>query len=134
AMATGAAALTVDVLAGHAAAGDSPPLAVSIQLVHALTAGLWMGGLVALLVAIRGLPTDEKTLAVRRFSSSAGVLIALVALTGIARAIVQVGTVEALIGSDFGRLVILKSGGLMVLAALGAFNRFINVPRVAATL
>jgi copper transport protein len=131
---TAAATLEVDVLGGHAAASASPLLAVGMQSVHALAAGLWMGGLAALLVAVSGLPTDEKALAVRRYSTAAGLLIGLVALSGIARAIDQVGTVSALVGTDFGRLVIVKSGALMALAGLGALNRFINVPAAVRSL
>src|SRR5439155_12753985 len=40
----------------------------------------------------------------------------------------------ALVGTDFGRLVILKSVGLFGLAGLGAFNRFINVPAAVSSL
>jgi copper transport protein len=133
-LATAATALVVDVLGGHAAASATPALAVAMQSVHGLAAGLWMGGLAALLVAVIGLPTDEKALAVRRYSTAAGVLIGLVALSGIARAIDQVGTLAALVSTDFGRIVVLKSGALMALAGLGALNRFINVPAAVRSL
>lgn len=133
-LAGAAAALLVDVAAGHAAASRLPAVAIAVQWVHALGAAAWIGGLAALLVALAGLPSEEKTAAVRRYSRWAGILLAAVALTGIARAIDQVGSPEALLGSDFGRLVLAKSVGLLVLGALGAFNRFVNVRAVARAL
>src|SRR6266542_3799507 len=53
-----ASTLLADVVAGHAAASTQQVFAVTDQWLHGLSAGLWMGGLAALLVAVRGLPTD----------------------------------------------------------------------------
>lgn len=130
----GGAGVVVDVLAGHAAAADQPVIAIGLQSVHGVAAGLWMGGLASLLVIVRGLPTEEKTTTVRRYSTVAGVLIVLVAATGIARAIQQVGTVDALLGSEFGRIVLLKGALLLGLGTIGAINRFVNVPAAATRL
>jgi copper transport protein len=131
---TAAGAMLVDVLTGHAAAGTLSPVQVGVQWLHVVAVGLWIGGLAALLLQIRGGPGEEKSLSVRRFSRWAGYALAVVAVTGIVRAIDEVGTVDALVGTDFGRLVILKSILLGVLALLGATNRFINVPQAARRL
>jgi copper transport protein len=128
-----AACVLVDVLAGHAAAAAQPPVAIAVQFVHGVTAGAWIGGLAALLVAIRGQSTDDKIATVRRYSTIAGVLLALVGLTGLLRAIDQVGTVQALVGTDFGRVAVAKSVGLFALAGIGALNRFVNVPAIATS-
>jgi copper transport protein len=132
--ASAALAMLIDVLNGHAAAGPSWLLQVGVQWVHIVAVGVWIGGLAALLVAVRGLPTHEKAKAVRIFSTWAGVGIAAVAGTGFLRALSEVRTIGALFGSAFGIVVILKTLGLGFLALLGATNRFINVPAAARSL
>lgn len=132
--AAAAGAMLVDVLNGHAASGGSWLLQVGVQWLHILGVGVWIGGLAALLLAIRGLPSPEKAQAVRRFSTWAGLALALVAGTGFLRALSEVQTFEALFGTGFGFVVILKTLALGLLALLGATNRFFNVPAAWRTL
>ena len=134
AAASAAGAMLVDVLNGHAASGASWLLQVVVQWLHIGAVGVWIGGLAALLLAVRGLPSADKAMAVRRFSTWAGVAIALVAVTGFLRALSEVKTFEALFGSGFGLLVIFKTLALGLLALLGATNRFFNVPVAGITL
>ncbi len=54
--------------------------------------------------------------------------IAIVAITGLLRAISEVGSIDNLLSSDFGHLVIAKTALLGVLALLGAVNHFRHVP------
>jgi hypothetical protein len=94
-----------------------------------------MGGLVGLLLTVRRRAPDEATArAARRFSWLATVGIATVAGTGILRAISEVGTIDALLSSDFGRLLIAKTALLAVLAILGATNHFRSVPAAGRVL
>jgi copper transport protein len=129
-----AGAMLVDVLNGHAASGSSWLLQVGVQWLHVVGVGVWIGGLAALLVAIRGLPSADKAQAVRRFSTSAGLALALVAGTGFLRALSEVQAFDALFGTGFGFVVILKTLALGFLALLGATNRFFNVPTAWRTL
>lgn len=129
-----AGGMFVDVVAGHAAAGDLAGLQVIAQWAHILAVGSWVGGLAALLLSVRGSVADEKTIAIRRFSRWAGFALAAIAATGLLRAIQEVGTLDALVTSDFGRLVIAKSALLGVLALLGATNHFVSVPAAARSL
>jgi copper transport protein len=131
---TAAGAMLIDVMTGHAAAGTLSTVQVAVQWLHIVAVGLWIGGLAALLLDIRGAPGNEKALAVRRFSRWAGYALSVVAVTGIVRAINEVGTVDALFGTDFGHLIILKGVLLGVLVLLGATNRFINLPAAARVL
>jgi copper transport protein len=124
---TAALALGVDVATGHAAAGSGWLSQVLIQWLHALAAATWVGGLAALLVLLRTTPAGERLATARRFSTWAGVALVLVALTGVARAVGEIGTVEALVATDFGRVAIAKSALLVGLAGLGATNRYINL-------
>ena len=127
-------AMLLDVITGHAAARGLASVQVAVQWIHLLAVGVWMGGLVALLVSIRGATSDEKAIAARRFSRWAGIGLVVLALSGVIRAIDEVGTISALVSTDFGRLVILKSVLFVGLGALGAVNHFWSVPAAARTL
>ena len=94
-----------------------------------------MGGLLGLLATVRRRLPDEGTArAAKRFSWVATVGIVTVAVTGVLRAISEVGTIDALFSSDFGRLLIGKTALLGVLAMLGAVNHFRNVPAAGRAL
>ena len=130
-----AGALLADVLASHAAAGRQAALDVVIQSIHVGAVGFWIGGLVGLLATIRHRPPDGATAsAARRFSRVATAGIVAVAITGLLRGISEVGTIDALFSTDFGRLLIGKTALLAVLAALGAANHFRNVPAAGRVL
>ena len=88
------------------ASGDTG-LAIVVQWLHFVAAGAWLGGLVALLLTMVGTQPDGGTrLAVGRFARVATVGLGLVAATGVLRAIAEVGSADALVSTDFGRLVI----------------------------
>ncbi|MFI5226832.1 MAG: copper resistance protein CopC [Candidatus Limnocylindrales bacterium] len=129
-----AAAMLVDVLDGHAAGGSLALLEITAEWTHVLAVGVWIGGLAALLLGVRGAPSEEKGRAVRRFSMAAGISIAVVAVTGFIRAVDEVGSIDALFSTDYGRLIVIKTALFGVLGALGAFNHFFSVPIAARTL
>jgi copper transport protein len=129
-----AGALLADVLASHAAAGGAVVFNVLVQSTHVLAVALWLGGLVGLLVTILRTPGEETARAAKRFSRIATVGIAVVATSGLIRAIPEIGTVDGLVSTDFGHLVIAKTALLGVLALLGALNHFRNVPAAGRTL
>jgi copper transport protein len=123
--------LGVDVLTGHAAAGSGWLLQVGTQWLHGLAAAMWVGGLAGLLVVLRTTPAEDRLPTARRFSFWAGIAIGVVAVTGATRALVEIGTLDALIGTDFGWVVLAKSALLLGLAGLGAFNRFVTLRNAA---
>ncbi|HYC06560.1 MAG TPA: CopD family protein, partial [Candidatus Binatia bacterium] len=134
-VAAGAAgAMLVDVLDGHAAGGSLAILEIAAEWAHVLAVGIWIGGLAALLLGVRGAVSEEKARAVRRFSTAAGISIAVVAVTGLVRAIDEVGSVDALFDTDYGRLIVIKSILFVGLGALGAFNHFFSVPMASRAL
>ena len=130
----GVAVMLADVEASHAAAGSRPTLNMALQLVHIVAAGLWMGGLAALLVATRGEPTDDKTRAVRRFASVAGIGLVTVFVTGIIRAAVEIGRWDKIFSTGFGQLVVAKVALIALLALLGARNHFRHAPAAGTSL
>src|SRR5439155_2381122 len=123
-----AAAMLGDVAESHAAASGAVVFNVVVQWVHVAASGTWLGGLVALLFGLRSRPGDETRRIATRFANSATVGIALVALTGGARALSEIGSFQNPAFTDFGRLLVAKSALLGVLAGLGTINHFRSVP------
>lgn len=104
-------------LTGHSAAGGSHDLATNSLLIHLVAAGLWAGGLLALLVhALRG--GEHAELAARRFSTVALWCFVAMGLSGVLNALVRLAPSE-LLTSEYGRLVVAKFVALCVLGALG---------------
>jgi copper transport protein len=127
-------AVFAHVAAGHAASTTWRWASVAIQWLHASAIGAWIGGLGALLSAVGRTPSDDRAAAVRRFSTGAGILLAVVIATGATRAFQELGAWDRLLTTPYGRLILLKIGLLATLAILGAFNRFRSVPQAAQTL
>ena len=129
ALAAAMAAVAVHVAAGHAASGGTW-LATSVmaQWAHFAAAGVWLGGLAAMLVAVRGAPTQEKGAAVRRFSTIAAAGLAIVSATAIVRTVDELTSWRDLYTTPYGQAVAVKIALLALLAGLGAFNRFRSVP------
>jgi copper transport protein len=129
-----ALAMLAHVAAGHAGATPGPlrPVNVGVQWLHFFSIGFWLGGLAALLAIGRRLSPDHGAAAARRFSLAAGIAILAVAATGVLRALDMVGSWDALVSTDYGRLVMIKASLLLLLAVLGAINRYRVIPRMPA--
>jgi len=122
-----AAGFGVDVVTGHAAAGPGWPIQIASQWLHGVSAGVWLGGLTGLLLVLPSTPQGDRLASARRYSFVAGIMLAIVVVTGLIRAIQEIGTLDALLTTDFGRDVLAKSIVLLGLALLGAFNRFVTL-------
>jgi copper resistance protein D len=105
---------------------------VSLEL-HVLSAATWTGGLGAVVVL---LATNRSLLATAlpRFSKLATVCLGVVAITGVFNGLIELSgprdLLDALFGTGYGVLVLLKLGCLGVLAALGANIRWRLLPAV----
>jgi copper transport protein len=130
-----AASMLVHALGGHAETSSPTWFNVGAQWFHMLGAGVWVGGLGWLLLSLRRVSAEDRPALVRRFSRLAGVGLGVVALTGIIRALDELGGLP-----DLGRLFTTSYGWALVvklviaagLIALGTRNQFANVPRVAS--
>jgi putative copper resistance protein D len=117
--------------AGHSAAVEpDTALALAVDVVHLLAAGIWVGGLLplALLLRVAGREAgaDARPYAVltaRRFSTTALVMVLLLALSGVRNAWVHVATMAGLLGTLHGRLLLVKLAAFVVMLALAARNR-----------
>ncbi len=96
-----------------------------LDLLHVTAAALWIGGLIALaFVAPRdGAPPELLAAAARRFSTLAVAAVAILALTGVARALSELSAVSQLWTTGYGRAILVKTGLFAVLLGLGAASR-----------
>lgn len=129
-----AGAMWADAAASHAGGQSPAAFNLLMQWLHVVAVGLWIGGLAAVLLAVRGLPTAGKAAAARRLSTTALITLLVVAATGIARSVVEVQSWGNLTGTAFGKLVILKLALIALLAVLGAVNRLRSVPAAGRAL
>jgi copper transport protein len=127
-----AGALFVHAQAGHAAA-QSPVRVLNLadQWLHMLAAGVWVGGLVWLLLGLRGLHGAERVSVVCRFSQLAFAAVALIAVTGTLRAVPEVGSLGALVSTSFGITLLIKTSLFVALMGVAWRNRYRLVPRIA---
>ncbi len=129
------AAMGFHAAAGHAAAVERFGFAaIGLQWLHFAAAGVWLGGLAALLAATRGAPDVEKTAAVQRYSTLAGVAIVVVGITGVLRTAQELASWNQLVSSDYGQAALAKAALLIAIGALGALNRWHSVPAAATSL
>ncbi|MGZ4150264.1 MAG: copper resistance CopC/CopD family protein [Actinomycetota bacterium] len=128
-----AVAMVVHVMGGHASASPTPWLQEALQSIHFLAAGLWVGGLVFLVVLLRRPPTAPVTQA-ERFSSLALGAVVVIVVTGLVRAVDQLGGLGEVVHgatSAYGITLLVKIGLVLLLIAAGAWNRRRTVPRLA---
>jgi len=108
-------------LTGHSASSGSHMLATASLVLHLVGVVLWVGGLIALAwVALRGSRRLEE--AVERYSVLAAWCFAVVAVSGILNASVNLGGLSGL-DTTYGFLVVAKSVALVGLGLLGVAQR-----------
>jgi copper transport protein len=124
-----AVVLVVGLALGAHDAGLSPRwLYVGLESVHLLAVGAWVGGLAVLVVTVRRAEIG----AVRRFSRMALWLVLVIAVTGAWQGLAQVHGRAALTGTDYGRVLALKVGVVLVVVGLAAVVRYRLLPRAQA--
>ena len=127
AVAGSAAGLAVTpALGGHAAAGpDAAGAAVGavVGVVHFSAAAVWFGGLVLLGTCL--LPRADVGLlgAVARFSSVAFTAMVVIVVTGMVQGWRQVGSLQALGHTAYGRLLVVKVAAFLLLIAVAGQSR-----------
>ncbi|TBL40231.1 hypothetical protein EYA84_07505, partial [Verrucosispora sp. SN26_14.1] len=123
-------------LVGHTRTYGPAWLVVPADVLHVVTAGVWLGGLVALawtLARSADLPPGAAARTVSAFSRTAAVLVGLLGVAGVLLGWRILGSWEALWGTAYGLALLTKVGLTVVVLAVAAHNRFRLVPRVVAT-
>ncbi|WP_049661855.1 CopD family protein, partial [Kitasatospora sp. MY 5-36] len=106
--------------ADHASVGIQVWLALPLGILHLIAMALWLGGLAALLVALReGVGAEV----VDRFSKIAFGSVAVLAGTGIYQSWRGLGSWGALTGTEYGRLLLVKSGCVAAMLGVAWISR-----------
>lgn len=132
----GGALLATVSLAGHASSGAGAGLAVGVDVLHLGAASAWVGGLAMLGRAVlsRSAGTGQAeaghwqhhapyVAVVARFSRLAAWCVAVVVATGLYQSWRQVGTLDALTSTTYGRLLGLKVALVAGVVAVGWVSR-----------
>jgi copper transport protein len=128
-----AGAMLLHAQAGHAGSQSPVWFNVGVQWLHLVAVGVWVGGLAWLLLGMRSSGPNERA-GVGQFSFMAGIALGVVAVTGVVRAIDEIGGIGAwrrLFETSFGVALLIKGALFAGLVALGARNRYVNVPAVS---
>jgi copper transport protein len=115
-------------LAGHALDRGRSRVEVLADLVHVAAASVWLGGLVALALALR---RGADGVVLRRFSNLAFVSVIALAATGAVRALSELASVSQIWTTGYGRLLLVKTTLLGLLVVIGWVNRYRLVPRLS---
>lgn len=121
-------------LVGHTRAYEPVSLLVLTDALHLTAGAVWLGGLVGLVVVLPSLAGRERdgALLLARFSTVAAALLAVLAGAGALLGWRILGSWSGLVDTTYGRLLLVKVGIALVVAAVAAWNRFRLLPRVTA--
>src|SRR5439155_465985 len=116
----------------------STALAIAVDGFHLLATGVWAGGLLPLALLLRAAGREEgadarpyAVLAAHRFSGCALAAVLALVLSGTTMAVTNVGTVAGLVGTRYGRLLLLKIALLVPVLTLAAVNRSVHLPSLS---
>jgi putative copper resistance protein D len=123
---------------GHAGAGvgELGTLHLAADVLHLIGAGAWLGGLVSLTLLFNVVHRGGSASmfftrdATKRFSTLGIVCVGTLILTGIVNAWRLVGSLHALVFSEYGRLLTFKIGLFAIMLVFAAVNRFWLMPRL----
>ena len=126
--------------AGHAAADVGPYECVHLanDAAHLAAAAFWPGGLVPLAaLLLRLLKSQQAALpgtiaqVVRRFSISSLIAVAILWLTGLINSFFLVGSIQALLTSTYGQILLCKVVLFLSMVGFGAWNLLVLKPKLA---
>ena len=116
---------------GHAATAAPQWLTRPSSFLHGVAAAYWIGAL-APLAAMARRRDNKLPRVLHQFSAIAVPLVGLLVLTGLALAIIQLGSFRALIETQYGIILSIKLVLVVLLLALAALNRFLLTPALVA--
>jgi len=131
ALAFGAGLALTFPLSGHARVEGV--VGVASDATHTAAAGMWVGGLAVLCLALVTAGTERGSLlqhSVPPFSALALGSVAMLLATGIGNALIELPELAALWETTYGRLVLAKGALLAVLVGAGALHRRVTLPKL----
>jgi copper transport protein len=132
ALGAAAAAAFVPGIAGHAAQTSPRALAVPLDGLHVASGGVWIGGLIGLLVLWGSLGGERRlaglSIVVPRFSNVALTSVIVLFGSGVAASVLRLPTLSSLWQTSYGQAIIVKAGILLGAMFVASFNLFKTVP------
>jgi len=125
----GFALLPLPTLAGHSLDRGRPLLEPAVDFLHVAAASFWLGGLVALGLALTA--SGDRAPMLRRFSNVALVSVGVLAATGVISAFAELRSLDQVWSTGYGRLLIVKTVLLAALVAVGWVNRYRLLPKLS---
>lgn len=117
-------------LNSHSAANPLwPGLTLFMDWLHLIGVSAWIGGLLVMAVLLPRLNPGQRRDALIRFSAVATLSVAVLTLTGLYSAAVQLNRFEDLWESEYGRWLLIKLAIIGVLLILGALNNLVLNPK-----
>ena len=136
ATAAGTAMLLLPALAGHAGQKSPRGLALPLDVAHLAAAGIWLGGLIGLVVFWLAVGRVGRAaalvLVVPRFSAVAFASVLLLIGTGIGQALLELPTFATLWQTSYGQALLWKIGLLSAALLLAGVNLARTKPRLQA--
>lgn len=120
---------------GHTRGFGPVWLVLAADAVHVIAGIVWVGGVLGLmLVMAAGSDASSRRTATTtsRFSAAAAAAVSAVAVAGLTLGWRILGSLEALTSTVYGRTLLIKTGLVLVVVALAAYNRWVLLPRAAA--
>ncbi|KGE19258.1 copper resistance CopC/CopD family protein [Paenibacillus wynnii] len=123
-------------LTGHAyGAVSGVTYAVLSQVLHIGSAAVWFGGLIGILAAIQSrkqsaLSYEQLNRLIVRFSAIALPSVIVIALSGVFLALLRLGSWNALLHSEYGRIILAKSAIVLCIWIIAAYHRLVLLPRM----
>jgi putative copper resistance protein D len=122
-------ALALVAASGHALGADAAG-AVTVDALHIVAVGVWLGALLPVAALVRA-GSDEHgadarpgaVVTARRLSRFALVAVTIAIATGVVNTTLHVGGIPALIGTPYGRLLVAKLAVLVILLGIAVRNR-----------
>ncbi|MCL6601742.1 MAG: CopD family protein [Paenibacillus sp.] len=123
-------------MTGHAyGALNGVVYAVFSQVMHIGAAAIWFGGLGGILAVIQsrkqiGLSGEQLNRVILRFSALALPSVVAIAASGMFLALLRLGSWNALLQSDYGRLILAKSVIVLFILLIAAYHRLVLIPQM----
>ncbi len=127
-----AGALAMLAAGGHAAGVQPAWIGIGLDAVHLAAAGLWAGGIAAL-ASVRppgGWRSSEARALIRRFSPVALGAFGATVVAGGLEAVMQLGSVQSLVGTAYGRVLIAKMALVALMLPLSVMAWRLGRPKV----
>jgi copper transport protein len=111
-------------ISGHPSASPVPTVTVAADMIHLAAMSVWLGGLVMLAAfLLRQANATELGAIVPVWSRWAGWAVSALLITGVAQALIEVGSFSALVDTSYGALVLTKVGLAAVVLGVAAVSR-----------